>query len=452
MAATEITTRLNAPYSAICYVQSDWSDGSSSRASAVVVGTNDVLTALHVVYQKDHGGWATKVTIIPAADTQPISRPFGEFTDVATMVGRASNWDLNGDGLLSQAESAGDMALLGLKTRIGDVTGVLSVASVNADFYGQMVGYPARGTGMMAESVYADASSTAGVYNISAGLGAGASGGPLLYTINGAPTVVGVLSSGNSANTNSTYAGLFGTGTFSWLQNAMSANDYLVSTPATSVTTSTGIIFTGGSGADTLTGGSGRDSFTGNGGNDILNGGTGIDTAIFVGARSAYTVSVSGGTITVNDSVLGRDGTDTLTNIERLKFTDVSIAFDTSGEAGMAYRLYKAAFSRAPDTAGLGYQMKALDDGLSLGQVAANFIASQEFQVKYGSLSNAQFVNQLYLNVLGRAGDSEGYAYHLARLDGGAAGRNDVLAGFSESPENQAALIGTISTGMVYTV
>ena len=141
-----------------------------------------------------------------------------------------------------------------------------------------------------------------------------------------------------------------------------------------------------------------------------------------------------------------------MTNIERLKFTDVSIAFDTSGEAGMAYRLYKAAFSRAPDTAGLGYQMKALDDGLSLGQVAANFIASQEFQVKYGSLSNAQFVIQLYLNVLGRAGDSEGYAYHLARLDGGAAGRNDVLAGFSESPENQAALIGTISTGMVYTV
>ena len=459
MAATEITTRLSAPYSAICYVESEWNVGSNvftSRASAVVVGINDVLTALHVVYQSKYGGWATKVTIIPGADTSPISRPFGTYTDIGSMVGRAPDWDPDPPyGLLSQAESAGDMALLGLKSRIGDKTGVVATTNFNGDFYGQVVGYPAgsQNTGMMSAYVYAD-SNSAGVFHVGSGLGAGASGGPLLYTANGTTAVAGVLSSGNGTSA-STYAGLFGAGSYSWLQSAIAANDYLVgasATPATSVTTSSGIIFTGGSGADELIGGSGLDSFTGNAGNDSLDGGAGIDTANFTGPRSNYTISFSGSTITVSDSVAFRDGADTLINIERVKFSDVSLAFDTSGNGGMAYRLYKAAFDRVPDTAGLGFQMNALDGGLSLGQVAANFIASPEFVRTYGSLTNTQFVNQLYVNVLDRAGDSAGVAYHLARLDGGAAGRNDVLAGFSESPENQAALIGTISTGMVYTV
>ena len=145
-------------------------------------------------------------------------------------------------------------------------------------------------------------------------------------------------------------------------------------------------------------------------------------------------------------------GTDTLVNVERIKFADAYVALDTAGNAGMAYRLYQAAFDRTPDQGGLGFQMKALDDGLNIAQVAANFIASPEFQRTYGALNDTQFVNQLYQNVLHRAADASGLAFHTNNLATGANTRANVLVGFSESPENQAALIGTIQNGMVYTL
>lgn len=448
----EVNDRLSPPYSSICYIQVVWPDGSASRASGVVVGYNDVLTALHVVYEASRGGWATSISITPAADTWPWSRPYGDFTNVGTVVGRAANWDLNGDGLLTQAESAGDIALIGMKSRIGDVTGWLPVSQQPNDFFGLMAGYPASGSGMMAEQVYADASSTYGVYNLSESLGAGASGGPLLQTVNGVTTVVGVLSSGNASDTASTYAGLFTAGTWDWLQAAMAANDgWLGNSLPNSVVTPTGTIYTGSSGNENWTGGSGWDTFTGNAGNDTIDGGVGIDKSVYAGNRSAYAVSQSSGTITVADSVATRDGTDTLRNVERLKFSDVSVAFDVAGSAGQAYRLYQTAFNRAPDFAGLGYQMKALDDGWALVQVAANFLASPEFTSRYGSLDDTDFVTQLYANVLHRAPDSGGLAYHVNTLNNGYT-RADVVVGFSESPENQAALIGVIQNGMTYTV
>lgn len=448
----EVTNRLSQPYSSICYIECVWPDGSATRASGVVVGYNDVLTALHVVYSADRGGWASDITVVPAADTWPWSTPYGEFTNVGTVVGRAANWDMDGDGLLTNAESQGDLALLGMESRIGDITGWLPVSQMPNDFSGVMVGYPANGSGMMAESVYADASSMYGVYTTTSSLGAGASGGPLLQTIGAVTSVVGVLSSGTPNNTAATYAGLFPADTWSWLLNSMAANDSLLaSSLPNSVVTSNGTIYTGSAGNDTWASGSGWDSFTGNAGNDSIDGGAGIDMAIFSGLRVSYAVTVSAAAITIADSVAGRDGTDTLRNVERVKFADVSLAFDVDGHAGQAYRLYQAAFNRTPDLAGLGFQMTALDNGLHLVQVAGNFIASPEFQSKYGNLSNEQFVRQLYANVLHREAEVEGYAYHLNHLNNGFT-RADLLVGFSESPENQAALIGVTQDGMIYTL
>jgi Ca2+-binding RTX toxin-like protein len=77
----------------------------------------------------------------------------------------------------------------------------------------------------------------------------------------------------------------------------------------------------GGAGADTLTGGAGNDVFEGGAGNDTIDGGAGTDTAAYSGAVSAYAVTHSGAVITVS----GPDGTDTLTNVEKLQFTDATI-------------------------------------------------------------------------------------------------------------------------------
>lgn len=77
-------------------------------------------------------------------------------------------------------------------------------------------------------------------------------------------------------------------------------------------------ILNGHVGADTLNGGSGDDALYGSGGNDLIDGGDGTDTAVFIGARSAYTISTDNGVTIVE----GPEGRDTLTNVERLRFDD----------------------------------------------------------------------------------------------------------------------------------
>ena len=200
------------------------------------------------------------------------------------------------------------------------------------------------------------------------------------------------------------------------------------------------------SGDDTVIGNSWDNKLEGFGGNDIIEGGGGTDTAVFSGSISDTTYTIdSNGTI----HTAGPDGYDTLVGMSRMEFDDYGIAFDIHGTAGEAYRLYQAAFDRQPDMGGLGYQMHALDTGLSLSQVAANFIASPEFQWRYGALGNTDFVTQLYANVLHRAPDAGGLSYYQYELTHGVS-RADVLVGFSESPENQANVIGQIDHGMIY--
>ena len=221
----EITNRTDAPYRSIAYVVSTWADGGATRGSGPVVGANDVLTALHVVYNSARGGWATSVTVTPAADTQPFSAPYGSFTG-SRFNGRTNDW--NSDGLpgLSFDEVQYDLAVIGLNQRIGDVTGWLGTQAFGSDFYGVMAGYPSRGTGLMVESVYADAVYGYGIYQIGSVLGGGASGGPLLSTQNGQTYVVGALSGGTPSS--SFYAGLQASGNWAWLSAALASNDDLI--------------------------------------------------------------------------------------------------------------------------------------------------------------------------------------------------------------------------------
>jgi serralysin len=199
-------------------------------------------------------------------------------------------------------------------------------------------------------------------------------------------------------------------------------------------------------GNDNLIGNSYNNALRGYAGNDRIDGDAGTDTVYLPGTSTQTTVTRNGSTMTIS----GPDGTDTLLNVERLRFDDKIIAFDTGGTAGQAYRLYQAAFNRTPDASGLAYQINTLDNGWGLAAIAQNFINSPEFVKTYGSLSNTQFVTQLYANVLHRAPDAGGLAYHVGTLDSGQLNRAQVLVGFSESPENQAALIGVISNGMSY--
>ena len=111
---------------------------------------------------------------------------------------------------------------------------------------------------------------------------------------------------------------------------------------------------------------------------------------------------------------------------------------DADGAAAQVYRLYDAAFDRAPDTAGLVYQVNAMTlGGASLATLAQQFIVSPEFQAKYGNVSDTRFTTLLYENVLGREPDAGGLAYQVQALAGGAS-RAQLMIDFSESPEHRA--------------
>ena len=224
----EITNRTAEPYRAVCYITCSWSDGTRSSGSGVVVGVNDVLTAMHVVYDARRGGWATQITISPAADTKPyLVQPLGEFANWGRVSSRIGNWDQDGDGLLTDAEAQWDLAVIGLRSRIGDVTGWVGTSAASSGTSAEAVGYPGRGTCMMGQQVYANASSSYGVFEVNYSLGPGASGGPLLQTVaNGDVYALGVLSAGDTQN--STYAALYGRDTWDWFMAALESNNDLI--------------------------------------------------------------------------------------------------------------------------------------------------------------------------------------------------------------------------------
>lgn len=90
----------------------------------------------------------------------------------------------------------------------------------------------------------------------------------------------------------------------------------------------------GGPSNDTFDATKGSDILEGRGGNDKLVGGDGLDMAIYSGRSGLYTVSGSGGSLAISG---GTDGSDTLSGIEILRFTDGDFVF--SAAAGRLVRI-----------------------------------------------------------------------------------------------------------------
>ena len=213
----------------------------------------------------------------------------------------------------------------------------------------------------------------------------------------------------------------------------------------------------GSAGSDTINGLGGSDTITGAGGNDSIDGGTGSDTAMFTGDRSQYQLSRSGGTIQVPDTVGGRDGTDTLTNVETLRFADrtvdLTMGSRVQGLPAASLKtleeLYVGFFNRVPEASGLGYWIDLVKGGLPLTSVADQFYAAGvQFGLYPASMTNAQFIQEIYKNVLFRppgsatAPNADEIAYWNNRLVKGLDTKgtmvlqmlHDVHAGFENHP------------------
>jgi serralysin len=154
-------------------------------------------------------------------------------------------------------------------------------------------------------------------------------------------------------------------------------------------------------GNDSITGSSANDVLKGFGGNDIIDGGLGRDTAAFSGFRANYTVSATNAVVTVKDNS-GTDGTDTLTNIERVAFNDKKIAFDVQ-VGGNAEQTISFIGTVAPtllqDNSVRGLILELFDQGMSMSQLCS--LALDLNLVPHNNAS--ALANQICYNVTGNS-------------------------------------------------
>ncbi len=85
-----------------------------------------------------------------------------------------------------------------------------------------------------------------------------------------------------------------------------------------------------------MKGGIGNDVFQGNNGNDTIDGGEDYDIAVYSGNFSDYSFSIVNKIVTVTDNrSYTTDGTDTLSNIEKLTFADKNALVTNSDVKGI---------------------------------------------------------------------------------------------------------------------
>jgi hypothetical protein len=119
------------------------------------------------------------------------------------------------------------------------------------------------------------------------------------------------------------------------------------------------------------------------------------------------------------------------------------------GQRSPVIRLYRAFFKRAPDHGGLDYWVAKRKSGTTtLNKIAAQFAGSNEFKTKYGTVSNAKFIDLIYANLFDRSPDPSGKAYWTKKLDQGMS-RGEVMVQFSESNEYRNRSFGVVTAADV---
>jgi len=194
------------------------------------------------------------------------------------------------------------------------------------------------------------------------------------------------------------------------------------------------------SGNAAIQGGAGNDTLNSTSGNDSIDGGGGADTAVFSGPRADYTLGRTATSYTVKDDV-GSGGTDSLSNIEHIKFSDMTVNLTIQAKVAALSQadvqhlseLYVAFFNRVPDADGLSYWIDQMNGGQTINQIAESFYnAGVENAALTGysaGMTNQDFINVVYKNVLGRTegADQSGLDYWNGELTSGRASHGSLV-------------------------
>jgi hypothetical protein len=112
--------------------------------------------------------------------------------------------------------------------------------------------------------------------------------------------------------------------------------------------------------------------------------------------------------------------------------------------------LYLGIMLRDPDYGGWTGWFNNLHNGYTQTDILNAFLASPEFQSRYGNLDNTAFVTLLYNNMLNRAPDQAGLTQWVAWLNNGTYTRAQVANSFITSPEFQLREGNRVYANMLY--
>ena len=189
-----------------------------------------------------------------------------------------------------------------------------------------------------------------------------------------------------------------------------------------------------------------NDTFQGQPGTDFIDGGLGTDTVIYSGPSEQYTVNKSGNRYIVSEPT-GSDGTDYLTNIERLKFKDKFIAIDLDGNAGTTAKILGAVFGKesVSNKSYVGIGLNFLDTGWTYDNLAGLALDAA------GAKTNDQIVSLLWTNVIGTKPTAADKQPFIALLENGmTAGALAHLAADTSLNTVNINLVGLAQTGIEY--
>lgn len=213
-----------------------------------------------------------------------------------------------------------------------------------------------------------------------------------------------------------------------------------------------------------LRGNGGNDTISGGAGNDAIDGGSGIDTALYAGSRAGFTLTKTASGFNLVDT-LGLDGTDALSNVERLKFSDGRIGLDVGAtqSAGATTLLLGAVLPGrlvfdVSKQALLGAAIDLFDQGYSLQTLSGAIMRLPIWDVLTGKATpnNTDIASYMLTNVNGVAPDATTLASAVTSLstETDFASQGNFLWRLAESSANQThvGLVGLASTGLAYTV
>lgn len=200
-------------------------------------------------------------------------------------------------------------------------------------------------------------------------------------------------------------------------------------------------------GNDVIRGLPGDDLIADSAGDDLVDGGAGFDTIELVSGSADVTAEIG----TDGETVLeGGAGQLTLVNTEAVALGDGTLRLDVGAgaAAGVVARLYEGVLGRAGEASGLEFWIDGADAGVEAVAIAAAFLASEEFDARFGAdLSDEAFLDALYQNLRDGPGNESGLDFWRDALDRGA-DRADIALAFAESAEALDNTAGALSGGL----